>query len=387
MLCRFVLAHVRYPADEARLLDGDFLVDRMFKIIYKSRRPRCPYGEMPLLSMKSITTSLKFTLATALFVLAVLTASGAAFRLSFLDEKPVLDDTCQLLKENGFSEDSVAKFKKLVEDHNRPGNRVDRTLFPPLQGGYYGFDNFGEFTNRMPRRFSETPGDNSLSQNTLMCFDVACLLLHGAGCEAPRLEDDFASKDFVSIKDDGSVAPVAAKKFRSAIGVLFPASGYEMLVGKPRSGAETQIGLSLRAKRRLPPGCTNTDKDLRSIFAAYISGVKKDGFQFPKNVQIGLGLIVNTKLHYILGDHAFICIQKAGRFICLEKNGAKGPFVRVEFESEKDVAHYMSWSLLLSDAANPKDTSYGSSVLISLNDQLIGIFQPNIRKMTAGVNP
>jgi hypothetical protein len=36
--------------------------------------------------------------------------SGAAFRLSFLDEEPVLADTCQLLKQTGFSEDSVAAF-------------------------------------------------------------------------------------------------------------------------------------------------------------------------------------------------------------------------------------------------------------------------------------
>ncbi len=328
--------------------------------------------------MKSINSFIKSILTITLFILPVFTGLGADFRLSFLDEKSVLDDTCRLLKENGFSEDSIMKFKKLVENHNGPGNRVDRTLFPPWEKGYYAFSNFADFTHRVSRGFYETPGDNSLTQNSLMCFDIACLLLAGAGCEAPRLEDDFAAKQFVTIKPDGSLASVNVKKFRSAIGVLYVANGYEWLVGQPRSKAETQIGLSLRATRRLPLSCTNSDKDLRSIFATHIRDVKSDGFKFPKHVKIGLGLIVNPRLHYIWSDHAFICIQKQRRFICLEKNGAKGPFVRVEFKTEKDLAQYMSWSLLRGDSADPKATSFGSSVLISLNARLIGIFRPKI---------
>jgi hypothetical protein len=320
---------------------------------------------------------MKFVPAIALFVLAAVAASGADFRLSFLDEKPVLDDACQLLRENGFPEDSVVTFKKLVEDHNRPGNRVDRTLFPPLRDGYYEFGSFADFTNRMSRGFSETPGDNSLTQNTLMCFDVVCLLLKGAGCDAPRLQDHFASKGFVSVEQGGSLTPATYETLHSAIGILSPTNSYELLVGRPRSEAETEMGLSLRAKRRLPGDCANTDKGLRSIFASRIRGVKSDGFKFPRNCKVGLGLVVNTRLHYVWGDHAFICIQKKGRFICLEKNGPKGPYVRVEFKSEKDLAQYMSWDLLL-DAANPKARDYGSSVLISLNDRLIGIFRPGM---------
>jgi hypothetical protein len=312
-----------------------------------------------------------------LFVLAAVTASGVDFRLSFIDEKPVLEDTCQLLKGNGISEDSVAKFKKLVEDHNLSGNRVDRSKFPPLRGGFYEFSNFADFTNRVACGFSETPGNNSFPQTTLMCFDVACLLLSGAGCGASHLEDDLTLKGFVSVKPDGSVVPVTPEKFRTAIGVLFPANGYEQLVGSSRSATETQIGLSLRAKRRLPSGFKNTDNDLRSVFAVHIRDVKKDGFEFPKNCRIGLGLVVNAKLNYIMGDHAFICIKKSGRFICLEKNGPKGPYVRVEFKSEKDLAQYMSWDLLL-DVANPETTNFGSCVLISLNERLIGIFRPSV---------
>ena len=60
---------------------------------------------------------------TVLVKMAAGAVSGAEFRLSFLDEAPVLADTCQLLKETGFSEESVATFKKLVEQHNKWGTR------------------------------------------------------------------------------------------------------------------------------------------------------------------------------------------------------------------------------------------------------------------------
>lgn len=323
------------------------------------------------------TRKAQVSFAIVLCVFAVINVSRAGFRLSFLDQEPVLEDTCQVLRQSGFSAESVTALEKLVEDHNRLGNRVDRGKFPACQNGYYYFDSFSDFTNRTVCGFSETPGNDSYPQTTLMCFDIACLLLHGVGCDAPRLENDFNSKEFVTVQPDGSVVPANAKLFLDAIGVLSPASRFESLAGRPRTISETRMGLSLRAKRRLTPDVTNGDGNLRTIFASHIESIRKDGFAFPTNCIIGLGLVVNPKRHYIWGDHAFICIATAGRFICLEKNGTKGPFVRAEFDSESDVAQYMSWDLLL-DVTTPKTANYGSSVLVSFNDRLIGIFPSRI---------
>ena len=315
-------------------------------------------------------------LGIALYVFTGIHVSAAGFRLSFLDDQAVLDDTCQLLKEQGFPSNSVAAFKKLVAEHNQPGNRVDRGRFPPLENGCYHFENFTDFTNRVVCGFSETPGSNSFPQTSLMCFDVVCLLLGGDGGDAPLLEQDFDSKGFVTVQADGTVASADSISFLAAIGVLSPTNFYEALVGRPRTMAETRMGISLRAKRRLPPEVANDPEDLRMIFANHIADVRKDGFHFPTNCCVGLGLVVNPRRHYIWGDHSFICIAKEGRFICLEKNGTKGPFVRVEFDSEKDVAQYMSWDLLL-DVTSPSTANYGSAVLISLNERLIGVFAPN----------
>ncbi len=64
--------------------------------------------------------------------------------------------------------------------------------------------------------------------------------------------------------------------------------------------------------------------------------------------------------------------------ICLEKNGSPGPYVRAEFECEEDVARYVSWTML-EDAKNPKLNAYGHPVLVSLNEQLVGVYIPAVK--------
>lgn len=133
-------------------------------LIYKKRIDGAYEGMNDFIIMRRIVSLLSTSLAIArvkistvrtILILALLvelmagTASGAAFRLSFLDQEQVLADTCQLLRQNGFSEDSVATFKKLVEHHNQNGNRVDRTKFPAPQAGYYEFRDLADFTNRL----------------------------------------------------------------------------------------------------------------------------------------------------------------------------------------------------------------------------------------------
>jgi hypothetical protein len=317
----------------------------------------------------------KILCGTVLSGLIAWSGYAADFRLSFLETESVLDDTCTLLKHTGVADKAVQTFRKVVIAHNKSGNRVDRTQFPPLQKGYYHFASFNDFTNRTACGFSETPGNDSLEQHTLMCFDVASLLLAASGCDAPALEQDFSDKGFVTITQEDRVTAASLGDFQNAAGILFPANGYESLIGEPRSTIENRIGISIRARRVLPPGDGASDKYLKSVFTRHVQDMKRDGFLFPKDWRLGLGLVVNTNRGFVWGDHSFICIQKQGRFICIEKNGPKGPYVRAEFKSEKDVARYMSWDLLL-DVSNPQTRNAGSPILISLNEQLIEAFRP-----------
>lgn len=306
------------------------------------------------------------------------TALAAAVRLSFLEERLVLEDTCHLLEQHGCSAQAASTFGHLVQYHNQKGHRVDRTHFPTCQGGYYQFQSVADLTNRLSCCFYETPAQ-SPGQSTLMCFDVVCLLLRGAGYGAPRLEQDFGAKGVVLATEDGVRTPVDYQAFCASNHLLHPAAGYAYFVGSPRSTEETQLGLALRAARRLPDNCSDQDSSLQAAFAGYVKALQEDGFKFPQEFKLGLAFYVNLKHRYLVGDHAFLCIPSQGRLICLEKNGSRGPYVRVEFQSEADLGRYISWSLL-KDTADPKKKEYGNQVLVSLNDRLIGIYRPGMQR-------
>jgi hypothetical protein len=312
-------------------------------------------------------------LIQALFVeLVAGTVSGAAFRLSFLEQEPVLSDTCQLLRETGFSEDSVASFKKLVQQHNLRVRRVDRTKFPAPHEGYYEFRDLGDLTNRLPALLHWTPIWPFLDQRSFTCFDAACMLLRGAGCGSPDFEKDLPSRGIL-------LSTNGPKTFRSDYAwTLFPKGDYEDLVGKPRSEAETQLVLSMRATRGLVGPNPTNEMAWCAAFATFVRGMKDGGFSFPQKFKLGLGFYVNVNWRCFGADHAFICIPRGNRVICLEKNGCPGPYVRAEFESEEELARYISWPML-EDAKNPKLMAYGSPVIVSLNDRLLGVYVPALQ--------
>lgn len=242
----------------------------------------------------------------AFFLLTSTLTYGGEFRLSFLDSSLVLDDTCAMMQKVGFPEPTVDEFKTLVKHHNRGGHRVDVRKFPPPKDGYYAFAEISDLTNRMASIFGDTPADATVEQNTFICFDVACLLLRGAGHGAPLLYENFAAKPILAVSPEREVAPAVLASFRTATGSLYPANGYRYLLGRPRSEAETQLGLALIAARRLRSGLSDGNQDLRVIHKELVQQVKADGFSFPTNCELGLVFYVDLKRGFIKADHASV---------------------------------------------------------------------------------
>jgi hypothetical protein len=338
-------------------------------------------GRNPM-ALAVLDQTMKWPTGTRIRILALLlglaagACSGAAFRLSFLEQESTLADTCQLLRQAGMSQDSVSEFSRLVVHHNLKGNRVDRSRFPAAKGGFYEFRDLADFTNRLRTVLHWTPSDHSLAQYTFTCFDAACLLLRGAGCGAPEFEKDLGSKGILLNSKGIVLTDSDSQAFRSDYDwALFPASSYERLTGKPRSEGETQLMLSIRATRFLPgPGATN-ELAWRAAFASYIRGLKEGGLVFPKAFKLGLGFYATPKLWRFFADHALVCIPAQGRLVCVEKNGSPGPYVRAEFECEEDLARYISWSMLEdANAKKRKENHSGGAVLVSLNDRVIGVY-------------
>jgi hypothetical protein len=106
--------------------------------------------------------------------------------------------------------------------------------------------------------------------------------------------------------------------------------------------------------------------------------VRQDGFNFPKDFKIVMVFYVDLKRRFLKADHALICIPKTGHNFTVEKTSPTGPYVRGDFEAETDVASYASLAER-GDTNNPKDPDYGSTVVVSMNERLIGIYRPNVR--------
>src|SRR5439155_2424989 len=161
----------------------------------------------------------------------------------------------------------------------------------------------------------------------------------------------------------------------TATNILCSPEAYRGLTAKVRSDVERKLGISLHAARRLRPEFTHSDGDLRATFSDFKNDVKRDGFAFPSKFKLGLVFYVDVRRRFMKTDHAFVCIPKMGRLIILEKDNSRGPFVRGDFDSERDLAEFASFAERR-DTNNPQDVDYGASVVVSLNDRVIGMFRP-----------
>lgn len=306
----------------------------------------------------------------AAIVLCGFSAVAGEIRLSFLEDNQILNDTCELLKTNEVPEKVILEFEHLVKDHNATGNRVDTKSFPPVRAGWYEFHSLSDLTSRQSCELARTPG-----RPDLVCYDVLGMILYSAGVKADKLYENFQTKEVLVVSPDRKEIQAAKmEEFRTGGHLLFPAEGYQYFVGRPRSDAETKLGLSLRAPRKIRPGETETDEKLRARFAEHIKVLHQDGFEFPKKIQVGMVFYVDAGRGFIMSDHAFLCLRTGKKLTTLEKTSPTGPFVRGEFEDVADLAAYTCMAER-TDSNNHQDCDYGDTVIVSLNDQLIGIFR------------
>jgi hypothetical protein len=288
--------------------------------------------------------------------------SGGPFKVSFLESEPPLEDTCQLLTKSGFPDATVAIFKNLVRFYNENGNLVDRAKFPPARGGYYEFQNFDDYTNRLLCPLFRTPA----KQKTLVCFDMVCLLLHDAGYCVPALKQDFESKGILLLRTNVAPASVSYEEWHGGVQWLLPTEkDYEFIVGRTRSKSEGLLNQGFRAARRASTVGLNCGEIFSNSFPVFVSGLKRSGFVFPTNFMVGFVFVAHPDLKCVWADHAFLCFSHDGKWICLEKDGM-GPYIRAEFGSAEDLGHFVMADYLMEPREDP--------LAVSLNDRLIRLW-------------
>src|SRR5208283_3372882 len=302
-------------------------------------------------------------------------AQGDEFRLSFLNEVPAIQDTDRVLLGAGVSQPAVATFRKLVTAHNQLGNRVDTGKFPRARGGFYRFQDVNDLVRRLPAPFGRQTAGTTPENRTLMCFDVAALLLRGAGYGTPQLEQEFKSSGIVLPVPGGPIKNWRYESFRAGyLLALCPEADYLRWVGQPRSADETQLELSLIAPRSLEGAVTEHESNIRAAWEATHRAMERSGLAFGGKLQVGFVYPADFKGHVLSADHAFVCIPQKERWICVEKTSPTGPFVRADFKSTQDLARYEAATYLDYPLAAGQ-TGYDCPIVVTLDNRIIQIFR------------
>jgi hypothetical protein len=314
-------------------------------------------------------------------VAACLPLSGLEIRVSLLTDDSVLNDTSKLLRQNGSSSESVEAFKKAVQFHKT--DLFDATPFPKPEAGFHPFNNVTQLNQAIPDPFCLKVTTNDMNHNSLACLDIVVLLIKDAGAKAPRLRDDFANKHFAKQESvDGSdkpafiIKPATSPEFyKDGRTLLYPTNGYTWITGLTRASNEVDLAVSLKGERQLPGKFEDTDESIKTLFADWNKLREKDGLQFPEKIKVVSCGYIPMKYHYWAIDHLAACLKHQGKLIYLEKNGPRGPFLRVDFNNENELGDFVA-NKLLPDSRNPKVINFGAPVFVAINDRLVRIARP-----------
>lgn len=325
---------------------------------------------------------MKRHLALALAIAAiVLPLRASEIRVSLLNKAAVLNETAELFLQNGSSSESVKAFRKAVLFHKT--DLFDTSKFPKETSGFYHFKNVDELNKAIPDPFCEKTTTNDLAHNTLVCLDVVVLLIKDTGAKAPQLKDDFATKGFAKQTNRGSeekpdyvINPVYSYSFyQDGRILLYPTNGYTWITGLTRTSSEVDLAVSLKGERLLPGDFEDTDQAIRKLFATWSLLREKDGLRFPKKIQVVTCGYIPMNFRYWAIDHIAVCVENEGKLIYLEKNGSRGPFLRVDFNDEKELGEFVA-NKLLPASRDPKEINFRAPVFVSINDRLIHIARP-----------
>jgi hypothetical protein len=311
----------------------------------------------------------------------VLSLRASEIRVSLLNNAVVLDETVKLLLQSGSSSESAQAFRKAVLFHKT--DLFDTSKFREETSGVYHFNNVDELNNAIADPFCEKTATNDMAHNSLTCLDLAVLLIKDTGATAPNLKDDFAAKAFATQNNRGSdekpdyfIRSVSSYSFyQDGRTLLYPTNGYTLITGLHRIESEVNLAVSLKGERLLPGIFEDTDLAIHELFSTWNTFRKRDGLTFPEKIKVVSCGYIPMRFHYWAIDHIGVMIENRGKLVYIEKNGPRGPFLRIDFNNETELGRFVA-NKLLPYSRNPKEINFEAPVWVSINDELIRIERP-----------
>lgn len=315
------------------------------------------------LHRKAIGTSGKVLAVLSLLLFLHWSLQAGPVRISFLTDKRALQDTLGLLKKGGCGGDAIAAFEKSVEEYNSIGLKFDISRFPQTESGFYSFPSVSQLLSILPSRLWECSHPFDLN-----CFDTVIVL--GSGKFRTDLGPDDHFDEFLpaGIRQNGRLEYAHAQTAREAFNLSNPAWYQEITSNYiPSSLADTRIVLmaAMYCFHRLPASTGPQDVE-NQVMKTLRESWKQQKITFPSGFQIVLWHAVDLPSHLFATLHAGLLFPVHNGYTYLEKDGGRGPFVRLDFQDRADLLTWLGKGFSKSD---------GKYFFATFNDSEIAVLQ------------
>lgn len=265
------------------------------------------------------------------FLIFALNCRGAV-TFSILNEGPILDSTLAMMRTNGCSKSAVAMFRSAIKDYNASPIGLDLSKFPPSTNQTFYFDSASNLVESLPHQLENTSHSYGLN-----CFDATFIIADGLLSSDIPLERKVGNLFVPHTDTNGNFQIVktetVAEAFREVYPEFYRDQTYPLFV---KSKSRVQLVGALFAAYGFPE--TTTESGLEGVVMNTLrSGWRRMAVSFPEKVQIVLCHQVCLPRHSMVSVHAGVLFPQKHGFIYIEKSGCRGPFVRLDCDSEVDL--------------------------------------------------
>jgi hypothetical protein len=344
------------------------LIDEKYQKYTKTRSGGVYYDVM-----KPITAL--FLEALAVCSLSIAFALRAApVKISFLDNEDALKQTTGFLATNGCDSDSVNLFRTVVYWNNKSPLGFDLKRFPNNENGFYSFQSVSNLADALPQ-----PLINAAHPDQLNCFD--CVILLAGNLIQTKLQPDSISGPFiVSVPPTNAFVSVMTimETPRDAFNAEYPAWHIEAskaVFGESRQNKRICLTAAFNSYCFLPQATTHNNLKT-SLMEVLQANWKRQGIVFPTNMEIVIchSAVLNESggplfAPFAWATHSGLLFQNNGQYVYIEKAGASGPYVRLDFTNKKDLFPWLK-SVIVSTTVERDHlfATFNDREIVSLDD-------------------
>ena len=294
-------------------------------------------------------------------------ASGAGeIRASFLQNTNCLRETAEFLTQSGCARQGTAAFEHAVRQYFQEPFDFDFANFPEPTRGFYSFPSPRKLVTALPHRLPETQHTYDLN-----CMDAVILLADGQLRTRLR-PDDIVGPIMAPIQTTNGEAVALTATPRDAFTLSYPAwylEATESLIPKPMRDSRVCLVASLFRWHMLPSSTTKDNAGSR-VLDVLRATWQREKVKFPARFDLVLLHNVSINGHTVSTCHAGLLFHRNTGYTYIEKAGACGPFVRLDFVERSDLLPWLATAFTnYTDANFSKFATFNDQSIKQLNCQ------------------